>query len=84
MPFGFTTAPSAFMDLINRVCRRMLDQSVSVFIDDILVYSKTQEHHEENLREVLEALRKERHLKKFNKCDFWLHEVWFLGTLSTR
>lgn len=53
MPFGLTNAPAAFMDLMNRVCRPMLDRSVIVFIDDILVYSKTQEEHEEHLREVL-------------------------------
>ena len=49
MPFGLTIAPSAFMDLMNRMCRAMLDRSVIVFIDDILVYSKTQEEHEEHL-----------------------------------
>ena len=49
MPFGLTNAPAAFMDLMNRVCRPMLDRSVIVFIDDILVYSKTQEEHEEHL-----------------------------------
>ena len=50
MPFGLTNAPAAFMDLMNRMCRPMLDRSVIVFIDDILVYSKTQREHEEHLR----------------------------------
>ena len=59
----------------------MLDRSVIVFIDDILVYSKTQEEHEEHLREVLETLRRENLYAKFSKCDFWLHEVQFLGHL---
>ncbi|TLX67246.1 RNA-directed DNA polymerase, partial [Labilibacter sediminis] len=54
MPFGLTNAPAAFMDLMNRVCNPMLDRSVIVFIDDILVYSKTKEEHEEHLRELLE------------------------------
>ena len=46
MPFGLTNAPAAFMDLMNRVCRPMLDRSVIVFIDDIRAYSKTREDHE--------------------------------------
>ena len=57
MSFGLTNAPVAFMDLMNRVCRPMLDRFVIVFIDDILVYSKTHELHVEHLREVLETLR---------------------------
>ena len=79
MPFGLTNAPAAFMDLMNRVCRPMLDRSVIVFIDDILVYSKTREDHEVHLREILETLRRERLYAKFSKCEFWLREVQFLG-----
>ena len=81
MPFGLTNAPAAFIDLMNRICRPMLDRYVIVFINDILVYSKTQEQHEEHLREVLEVLRRERLFAKFSKCEFWLHEVQFLGHL---
>ena len=66
MPFGLTNAPSAFMDLMNRVCRPMLDWFVIVFIDDVLVYSKTQELHVEHLREVLETLSRERLFAKFS------------------
>ncbi|KAJ9566564.1 hypothetical protein OSB04_002530 [Centaurea solstitialis] len=84
MPFGLTNAPAAFMDLMNRVCRPMLDRSVIVFIDDILIYSKSKEEHVEHLREVLEVLRKERLYAKFSKCDFWLQEVQFLGHLVNR
>ena len=75
MPFGLTNAPSTFMDLMNRVCRPMLDQSVIVFIDDILVYSRSREQHEEHLREILGVLRLERLYAKFSKCNFWLREV---------
>ena len=75
MPFGLTNAPAAFMDLMNSVCRPMLDRSVIVFIDDILVYSRTREQHEEHLRELLRVLRAERLFAKFSKCDFWLREV---------
>ncbi|KAJ9553882.1 LOW QUALITY PROTEIN: hypothetical protein OSB04_017927 [Centaurea solstitialis] len=84
MPFGLTNAPAAFMDLMNRVCRPMLDRSVIVFIDDILIYSKSKEEHVEHLREVLKVLRKEKLYAKFSKCDFWLQEVQFLGHLVNR
>ncbi|KAI3759605.1 hypothetical protein L6452_07536 [Arctium lappa] len=84
MPFGLTNAPAVFMDLMNRVCRPFLDKSVIVFIDDILVYSKSESEHEQHLREVLEMLRRERLYAKFFKCDFWLKEVQFLGHIVTR
>ncbi|KAJ9547488.1 hypothetical protein OSB04_020031 [Centaurea solstitialis] len=84
MPFGLTNAPAAFMDLMNRVCRPMLDRSVIVFIDDILIYSRSKEEHVQHLREVLEVLRKEKLYAKFSKCDFWLQEVQFLGHLVNR
>lgn len=75
MPFGLTNAPAAFMDLMNRVCRPLLDKSVIVFIDDILVYSKTEADHAVHLRQMLELLRKERLYAKFSKCEFWLRQV---------
>ncbi|GJZ98965.1 putative reverse transcriptase domain-containing protein [Tanacetum coccineum] len=79
MPFRLTNAPVVFMDLMNRVCKLYLDKFVIVFIDDILIYSKTKEDHEVHLGLVLELLRKEKLYAKFSKCEFWLQEVHFLG-----
>ncbi|XP_035838246.1 uncharacterized protein LOC118485856 [Helianthus annuus] len=79
MPFGLTNAPAVFMDLMNRVFHQFLDKFVIVFIDDILVYSKSREEHEAHLHIVLGTLRHEKLYAKFSKCDFWLSQVSFLG-----
>nr|GEZ28746.1 retrotransposon protein, putative, Ty3-gypsy subclass [Tanacetum cinerariifolium] len=79
MPFGLTNAPAVFMDLMNRVFHEYLDKFVIVFIDDILVYSKMREEHEDHLRIVLKILRQEKLYAKFSKCDFWWGQVAFLG-----
>nr|GFC61991.1 reverse transcriptase [Tanacetum cinerariifolium] len=60
MPFGLTYAPAVFMDLMNRVFHEFLDKFVIVFIDDILVFSKSKEEHEDHLRTVLQTLRPEK------------------------
>ncbi|GJY86197.1 putative reverse transcriptase domain-containing protein [Tanacetum coccineum] len=79
MSFGLTNAPAVFTDFMNWVCKLYLDKFVIVFIDDILIYSKTKEDHEIHLKLVLELLKKERLYAKFSKCEFWLQEVHFLG-----
>ena len=79
MPFGLTNAPAVFMDLMNRIFRPLLDICVIVFIDDILVYSKTEEQHEQHLRDVLQILRNNQLYAKLSKCDFWLKSIAFLG-----
>ena len=79
MPFGLTNAPATFMDLMHMVFQPYLDQFAMVFVDDILIYSQSEEKHEDHLRIVLQALREHRLYAKFNKCEFWLTEVRFLG-----
>ncbi|GJR25561.1 putative reverse transcriptase domain-containing protein [Tanacetum coccineum] len=79
MPFGLTTAAVVFIDLMNRVCKPYLDRFVIVFIDDILVYSKSKKEHEGHLKLILRLLKKEELYAKFSKCEFWLSKVQFLG-----
>ena len=71
LPFGLTNAPETFMRLMHVVFHHFLDNFVIIFIDDILIYSKTQEEHKENLRIVLEMLRKHQLYAKFSKCNFF-------------
>ena len=79
MPFRLTNAPTAFMDLTNRVFRPYVNQFVVVFIDDILVCSKDAQEYEQHLRIVMETLREKELYAKLSKCDFWLKKVSFLG-----
>ncbi|GJU37276.1 reverse transcriptase domain-containing protein [Tanacetum coccineum] len=79
IPFGLTNAPAVFMDLMNRVCKPYLDKFVIFFIDDILIYSKNKQEHEEHLKLILKLLKKEELYAKFSKCEFWIPKVQFLG-----
>ncbi|GJT21796.1 putative reverse transcriptase domain-containing protein [Tanacetum coccineum] len=72
MSFGLTNAQEVFMDLMNRVCKQYLDRFVIVFIDDILIYSKSRKEHEGHLKLILRLLKKEELYAKFLKCEFWL------------
>ena len=84
MSFGLTNAPAAFMDLMNRVFKEYLDKFVIVFIDDILIYSKTKEEHEDHLRKTLQRLKEHQLYAKLKKCEFWKEEVAFLGHIVTK
>ncbi|GJX74760.1 putative reverse transcriptase domain-containing protein [Tanacetum coccineum] len=77
MPRGLTNAPTVFMELMNRVCEPYLDKFMIVFIDDILIYSKSKQEHEEHLKLILELLKKEELYAKFSKCEFWIPKVKF-------
>ena len=79
MSFGLTNAPAYFMYLMNKVFMEFLDKFVVVFIDDILIFSKTEEEHAEHIRMVLQKLREHKLYAKRSKCEFWLKEVSFLG-----
>ena len=83
MPFGLTNASASFMDLMNRMFHE-LDGFVIVFIDDILIYSKSQEEHEEHLKIILQILREGKLYAKLNKCEFWLNQVVFLGHVISK
>jgi hypothetical protein len=83
LSFGLTNAPTYFMYPMNKLFMEYLDKFVVVFIDDIMVYSNTEEEHEEYLRLVLEKLRINQLYAKFSKCEFWLTQVVFLGHVTS-
>jgi len=81
MPFGVTNAPGVFIEYMNRIFHAYLDRFVVVFIDDILIYSKSEEEHAEHLKIVLQVLKEKKLYVKLSKCEFWLNEVSFLAIL---
>lgn len=84
LPFGLTNAPGTFMHLMHETFRQHLDNFVLVFLDDILIFSKTLEEHEQHVKQVLDTLRKEKLFAKESKCEFFKTEVEFLGHLVGR
>jgi hypothetical protein len=84
MSFGLTNAPAYFMYMMNKVFMEYLDKFVVVFIEDILVYSRSEEEHEWHLRLVLQKLRDHKLYPKLSKCEFWLKQVAFLGHVISK
>jgi hypothetical protein len=84
MSFGLTNAPTYFMYLMNKAFMEYLDKFVIVFIDDILVYSRSEEEHEDHLRLALQKLREHRFYTKLNKCEFWMNQIAFLGHVISK
>jgi hypothetical protein len=84
MSFGLTNASGYFMYLMNKVFMEYLDKFVMVSIDDILIYSRSEEEHEEHLRLGLQKLREYRLYAKLSKCEFWLKQVTFLGHVISK
>ena len=79
MQFGLTNAPATFMHLMQQIFRPHLDDFVIVFLDDILIYSKTLDDHYRHLRLVLQVLRQKKLYAKASKCEFFTNEIEFLG-----
>jgi hypothetical protein len=79
VPFGLSNAPVVFMCLMNGVFREYLDKFVIVFMDDILVYSKSEEEHENHLRMVFQVLREHQLYAKLSKCSFYQNIIHYLG-----
>ena len=79
VPFGLSNAPAVFMCLMNGVFGNYLDKFIIVFLDDILVYSKTEEEHEQDLRLVLQVLREHQLYEKLSKCSFYQKQIHYLG-----
>ena len=83
MPFGLTNAPATFQAFINNVLQGYLDQFVVIYLDDILIYSKTKEQHVQHIRKVLQALQNAGLRVKPEKSLFHSKEVHFLGFIVT-
>ena len=84
VPFGLTNAPTTFMCLMNSVFSGYLDKFVLVFLDDIIIYSKNEEEHEDNLRLTLQLLREDQLYAKLRKCDFYRDRIQYLGHIISK
>jgi hypothetical protein len=84
MSFELTCAPAYIMHMMNKIFMEYLDKFAMVFIDDILVYSRSEEEHEGHLCLVLQKLRDHKLYAKLSKCEFWLKQVAFLGHVISK
>jgi hypothetical protein len=83
LPLGLTNTPGVFMSLMNGVFCEYLDKFVQVFIDDILIYSRMMEEHDEHLRLVLQCLREHKLYGKMSKCSFYQSRIHYLGHVTS-
>ena len=83
MPFGLTNAPAVFQHMANDIFRDFLDIFTIIYLDDILIFSKTQEEHDEHVRQVLRRLQEYGLYAKLEKCSFHLNQVEFLGYIGS-
>jgi hypothetical protein len=83
LPFGLTNAPATFMQLMQDIFRKYLDDFVIIFLDDILIYSRTEKDHADHIRKVLEKLRQHKLFAKISKCEFFQTKINFLGYVIT-
>ena len=83
VPFGLTGTPAAFMKFVQSLFHPLLDRSVVVFVEDILIYSKTEKEHQRHVKEVLDILRQNRLYAKLSKCQLFQSKVTFLGHVLT-
>ena len=84
VPFGLSNAPAVFMCMMNGVFREYLDKFAIVFLDEILVYSKSEEEHENHLRMVLQVLREHKLYAKLNKFSFYQKQIHYLGHIISK
>ena len=84
MPFRLTNAPTVFMCLMNNVIHKYMDKFVVMFINDILIYLKSEEEHKEHLKIVLQELRDHQLFAKFSKCNFFKDKIQYLGHVVTK
>lgn len=79
MNFGMTNAPSTFVTMMNEAFKKLISVCVVVYLDDIIVFSKSPEEHEQHLRQVFTILHENHLLAKPSKCEFFRSELLFLG-----
>ena len=84
MPFGLTNVPVYFVDLMSRILRGKVNKFAIVFVDDILVFSKSRRKHESHLRMIFGTMRMHQLKTKFSKFRFWKREVKFLGHIVSK